>query len=58
MHQISTKTAKSVFLSKFKKPSHLYPTRFSNVNYIKPAHKLNKCKFGFLLEDLSSGMNF
>ena len=31
MHQISTKTAPSVFLSKFKKPSHLYPTRFSNV---------------------------
>ena len=45
MHQISTKTAPSVFLSKFKKPSHLYPTRFSNVNYIKPTYKLNKCKF-------------
>ena len=42
MHQINTKTA---FLSKFKKPSHLYPTRFSNVNYIKPTYKLNKCKF-------------
>ena len=45
MHQISTKTAPSVFLSKFKKPSHLYPTRFSYVNYIKPTYKLNKCKF-------------
>ena len=45
MHQISTKTAPSVFLSKFKKPSHLYPTRFSNVNYIKPTYKVNKCKF-------------
>ena len=45
MHQISTKTAPSAFLSKFKKPSHLHPTRFSNVNYIKPAYKLNKCKF-------------
>ena len=45
MHQISTKTTPSVFLSKFKKPSHLYPTRFSNVNYIKPTYKLNKCKF-------------
>ena len=42
MYQISTKTAPSVFLSKFKKPSHLYPTRFSYVNYIKPTHKLNK----------------
>ena len=45
MHQVSTKTAPSVFLSKFKKTSHLYPTRFSNVNYIKPTYKLNKCKF-------------
>ena len=45
MHQISTKTGKSVFLSKFKKPSYLYPTKFSNVNYIKPTYELNKCKF-------------
>ena len=45
MHQISTKTAPSAFLSKFKKPSHLYPTRFSNVSYIKPTYKLYKCKF-------------
>ena len=45
MHQISTKTAPSVFLSKFKKPSHLYPTRFSNVSYIKPTYKPNKCRF-------------
>ena len=45
MHRIGTKTPPSVFLSKFKKPSHLYPTRFFNVNYIKPTYKLNKCKF-------------
>ena len=45
MHQISTKTAPSVLLSKFKKPSHLYPTRFSSVSYIKPTYKLSKCKF-------------
>ena len=31
MHQISTKTAPKVFLSKFKKTSHLYPFRFSDV---------------------------
>ena len=49
MHQISTKTAPSVFLSKFKKPSRLYPTRFSNVNYIKPTYKLNKYKFRILV---------
>ena len=45
MHQISTKTAPGVFLSKLKKPSHLYPTRFSNVSYIKLTYKPNKCKF-------------
>ena len=45
MHQISTITTPSVFLSKFKKPSHLHPTRFSNINYIKSANRLNKCKF-------------
>ena len=45
MHQISTKTAPTVFLSKFKKPSHLYSTRISNVNYFKPTYKLIKCKF-------------
>ena len=31
MHQISTKTAPKGFLSKLKKNSHLYPTRFSDV---------------------------
>ena len=45
MHQISTKTAPSVLLTKFKKPSHLYPNRNSSVSYIKPTCKLNKCKF-------------
>ena len=104
MHQIKTKTAPSVFLSKFKKPSHycirgshwtttnclsvfdhyvgrpatllkkrlwhrcfpvnfekflrtpflqntsgkmllLYLTRFSNVSYFNPTHKLSKWKF-------------
>ena len=45
MRQISTKTGPSVFLSKFKKPSYLYPTRFSNVSYIKSTYKLNKSKY-------------
>ena len=58
MHQLSTKTVPSVFLSKFKRSSHLYPTRFSNFNYIKPTYKLNKCKFGISIRELISGMNF
>ena len=45
MHQISTITTPSVSLSKSKKSSHLHRIRFSNINYIKPANKLNKCKF-------------
>ena len=45
MHQISAKTGPRVFLSKFTKTFTLYPTRFFNVNYIKPTYKLNKCKF-------------
>ena len=59
MHQISTKTAPSVFLSKFKKPSHLYRTRLSNVNCIKPTYKLNKCKFRISVRGpFISNMNF
>ena len=37
--------AMPVFLSKFTKPSHIYPTRFSQINYAKPTHKLNRCKY-------------
>ena len=45
MHQLSTKNAPSAVLSKFKKPSYFYSTIFSNVHYIKPTYRLNKCKF-------------
>ena len=34
-----------VFLNKWTKPSHLYPTRFSQYNYTEPTHKLNRCKY-------------
>ena len=46
MHKIQGKSASNVFLSKFRKPSHSYPTRLSHLNYIKPIPKLNKCKYG------------
>ena len=46
MHKIQGKSAPSIFLPKFRKPSHSYPTRFSHLNYVKPTPKLNKCKYG------------
>ena len=46
MHKIQGKSAPSMFFSKFTKPSHSYPTRFSHLNYVKPISKLNKCKYG------------
>ena len=45
MHRINAKNAPTVFFSKFTKPSHIYPTRFSQINYTKPTHKLNRCKY-------------
>ena len=44
MHKIQRKSAPSIFLPKFRKPSHLYTMRFSHLNYVKPIPKLNKCK--------------
>ena len=45
MHKISTKTAPSVFHSRFKRPSHYYLPNFSESNYSLPAHNLRKSKF-------------
>ena len=42
MHRINTISAPIVFLDKLTKPAHLYPTRFSQLNYSKPTHKLNR----------------
>ena len=45
MHRINTNSAPVVFLDKLTKTSHLYPTRFSQLNYTKPTRKLNRCKY-------------
>ena len=45
MHKISTKTAPSVFHSRFQRPSHSCPTNFSESNYSLPTHNLRKSKF-------------
>ena len=45
MHRTNTNSASIVFLDKLTKPAHLYHIRFSQINYFKPTHKLNRCKY-------------
>ena len=45
MHRINTNSVQNLFLDKLTKPSYLYPTRFSQLNYTKPTHKLNRFKY-------------
>ena len=40
MHRLENKTAPSIFLTKFCKPSHAYPTHFSALNFLVLALKL------------------
>ena len=42
MHRVENKTAPSIFLTKFCKPSHAYPTNFSAHNFLVPTFKLKK----------------
>ena len=50
MHRVENKTAPSIFLTKFCKPSHPYPTNFSAHNFLVPTLKLKKVGIEFLLE--------
>ena len=45
MHQVNSNTAPTIFLNKFKKSSHNYPTNFARNNYSIPPFKLNKSKY-------------
>ena len=45
MHQINSNTVPTIFLNKFKKPTHNYPTNFAGTNYSIPPFKLNKSKY-------------
>ena len=45
MNRLKTNSAPIVFLDKLTKPSHLHPTRFSQLSCTKPTHKLNRCKY-------------
>ena len=44
MHRLDYKIAPSIFLTKFHKPSHVYPTNFPSHNYLVPTLKLKKSK--------------
>ena len=45
MHKVRNGTATAVFLPKFQKPAHPYPTNFSKLNYIKPMPQLSRAKY-------------
>ena len=45
MHQINSNTIPTIFLNKFKNPTHNYPTNFARTNYSIPTFKLNKSKY-------------
>ena len=42
---VENKTAPSIFLGKFRKPSHAYPTSFSAHNFLVRTLKLKKSKY-------------
>ena len=45
MLRVENKTAPSIFLTRFCKPSHLYPTNFSAHNFLVPTSKLKKSRY-------------
>ena len=45
IHRVENKTAPSIFLTKFCKPSHPYPTNFSAHNFLVPTLKLKKSRY-------------
>ena len=49
MHKIERKTVPRVFLPNLLNPTHIYPTRYSNLNYQKLIPKLKVCKYRTLI---------
>ena len=45
MHRVENKTAPSIFLTKFCKPSHPYPTNLLAQNVLVPTLKLKKGRY-------------
>ena len=53
MHEVETETAPAVFLPKFQKPAHPYPTNFSKLNYIKPTSQVSRSKYRISVRGLA-----
>ena len=51
MHRVENKTAPSIFLAKYCKPSHAYPTYFSAHSFLVPTLKLKKRKYRVSVRD-------
>ena len=51
MHKVNTKTAPNIFVSRFQKPSHSYPTRFSKLNYVQPMHNIKMSKYSISIRN-------
>ena len=49
LHRVKNGKASNVFLSKFLRPSHHYPTSFSQNIYIVPSFKLTKSKYRIII---------
>ena len=47
MYKVNLKNIANVFLSRFQKPYHFYPTKFSELNHIKPIHDIKTSKYWF-----------
>ena len=58
MHRVENKTAPSIFLTKFCKPSHHYPTNFLAHNVLVPTLKLKKSRYRVSARDPLLWNNF
>ena len=45
IYKVNTKTALNIFLSRLQKPSHSYPTWFSELYYVQPIHNIKTSKY-------------
>ena len=58
MHIIHTKKSSPVFTGSFQMISHLYSTRSSTLNFVKPKIKLTKTKYRDSIRDLVISNDF